>query len=148
MWHAGDGNVLVLDHEPAIRIAHALHLIGFTCFESHHPAKNNHAISVAHLLRTHHFASSVQRLRIVCGAPPVPLPAFLPLRIKHAIWSPGEPKQLFERRVPGFPFDALQLLDETSDCRTGELPSVTASLQPRHEFYLVQNLSFTTVNLL
>ena len=87
----------------------------------------------SHLLRTHNFdrrlpkrhrsndcEESVEHLLFHC-------PRFSALRIKHAIRPPADSDQWFERRIPEFLVDALQLLDDPSDCRTGELPSVTAS---------------------
>ncbi|KNH07149.1 hypothetical protein XU18_2194 [Perkinsela sp. CCAP 1560/4] len=93
----------------------------------------------SHLLRTHNFdrrlpkrhrssdcEESVEHLLFHC-------PRFAALRMKHGIRPPGDVKQWFERRVPGFLREALQLFDD--------------EWLRRHMFRLVQNLSFINVYL-
>ncbi|KNH06215.1 hypothetical protein XU18_2720 [Perkinsela sp. CCAP 1560/4] len=75
-------------------------------------------------------------------------PRFDTLRMKHGIQPPGDVKQWFERRVPDFLREALQLFDNEWLRRAGATPSAISPLQkPANVFRIVQNLSFINVNL-
>ena len=89
----------------------------------------------SHLLRTHNFdrrlpkrhrssdcEESVEHLLFHC-------PRFAALRMKHGIRPPGDAKQWFERRVPDFLREALQLFDDEWLRRAGATPSAISSLQ-------------------